>query len=357
MRFNLLFVSILPAFILPFGSSQIHCEAVSQPYERALQDITAAQLIGTDEPAHPVKVQKIHFIDGDGALITYSDSKSIVGSILYKPYENNAFAVEAIYKGNDYFVNPWNNYYLSPFDYVTKTEFYRSVRNTYSLNETANSSYCLPNTVKKEKVRRSLLYPVQNYFSIDLSSHVYMYSATYLSETKILNVPNYMNTMYSHQGCVPTTAAMYFSFIDRESPANGSIVDGYLPLNHTDNTQAVNAFITLLGDNYFQTTNQGTPSSNVASGFTSYLHSRGYSSYQAYNFMAYDEYVSIIRDTGNPVPLTINNHHEVLGIGYRILPTNIGVNNFVTANYVYDNSMQQVTFPMSQVTFYTQIHS
>ena len=33
-----------------------------------------------------------------------------------------------------------------------------------------------------------------------------------MSEVYIKDVPNYMNTMYNHSGCVPTTCAMLFVY-------------------------------------------------------------------------------------------------------------------------------------------------
>lgn len=351
MKFKILsIVLISSSFILNVDDFQNRSFSF---YEKALGQVSASEIIGVSENVYPKELSLVHFKSGNGVLISYTNSKKIVGSILFEP-NGEDYCIAAIYKGNSIPFTLDSNYCLSPFDFVTKEEF-----STSKLQNPLDSPTIYNNTsaIKDSGRARYNQQSTSDFFSVDLSTHLYMYSAYYLSETRILNVPNYMNTMFNHNGCVPTTAAMYFSFLDRECPGENNLIDGTLPLHHTENISAVNSFISLLGNDYFYTTTRGTYNNKIAPGFSNYLKSKGLDSYNAYNFTDFSDYVSIIRDTANPIPITLNINHEVLGIGYKILPTNTGATNYAIANYVYNDSMEEVTFPISNVSFYTEIHS
>ena len=92
--------------------------------------------------------------------------------------------------------------------------------------------------------------PASLYLKIsNISAKQYVYASSYLSELKLLNVSNYMNTQYwyCNMGCVPTTAAMYFAYL--EDNGYGTLTDyRNLPLKHTDNASAVENYINYLGD-------------------------------------------------------------------------------------------------------------
>lgn len=208
------------------------------------------------------------------------------------------------------------------------------------------------------------------YFTIEnISSHLYLYVSTYLQETRITDVPNYLNLQFpetnddgtiTYSGCVPTTAAMYFAYLSNNGYS--SLNDNrYLPLNFYDAESSINSFILYLGNNYFYTTGAGgTSYANKINGFNNYLSVKGFSNYTCHNGVDFSEFYNSVANCGLPVPTTIyTNHtlHSLLGIGVKIY--NANTNNperFIICNYASSTSLSVVNVSVKEVVYYTFIH-
>lgn len=171
-------------------------------------------------------------------------------------------------------------------------------------------------------VYNGIQYNSSNYFAInDLNNKFYKYSSSYLNEASLLNVPNYMNTVYNGNGCAPTSAAIYFAYLED----NGySILANYrdLPVSHTDDKEKVNNFIEYIGDSYFDTDNEGTYRTAVQPGFNKYLDDHKYGEYYCEVNKNYDEYRNSIANFGLPVSISMKHpvhqsNHNLVGIGFR----------------------------------------
>ncbi len=208
------------------------------------------------------------------------------------------------------------------------------------------------------------------YFQIEnIGSHLYSYVSTYLQETRITDAPNYLNLQFpetledgtiSYSGCVPTTAAMYFSYLSHNGYS--SLGDGrYLPINFHDSESTINSFILYLGNNYFYTTGtHGTSYENNINGFNGYLSAKGFSNYTCHNGVDFSEFYNSVANCGLPVPTTIyTNHklHSLLGIGTKVY--NVNTNNperFIICNYASSTSLSVVNVSVKEVVYYTFIH-
>lgn len=190
-----------------------------------------------------------------------------------------------------------------------------------------------------------------------------------MSTAKITDVPNYMNTQYLdsngfHSGCVPSSAAMYLSYIDKACLSASNLIAGALPDSHSDNLPLVNSFIKNLGDNYFYTTSEnGTLVNNIASGYTNYLSDKSFSSYSAYTSTSFSDYYNVINYTANPVHVRRvfyntdgDSYHSMMGVGFQTLTDNTGVNNYVICNCCLDNQMAEITLSTDYVVGYVIIH-
>ncbi len=145
-------------------------------------------------------------------------------------------------------------------------------------------------------------------------------SAQYLT-----NCPTYYNYSYGpvDNGCAPTSATMLVSFYDRYSNMT-NLIDGLLPLEHSDNKKAVDKVIVEMAKYMKTNTKSGTTRANQVSGLTNYLADKGYSNYRAYYLTTFNEYAEVINSKHNPAMLSIKcieddgtdaGGHSVLGIG------------------------------------------
>lgn len=199
------------------------------------------------------------------------------------------------------------------------------------------------------------------YFSIsNVSNYLYTYSATYINETKLTNVPNYKNTLFFGfsstipNGCTPTTASMYFAYLEDNGYSNFTCGRN-LPVNYYDNVQSINEFIEFLGNNYFSTGGGGTPWNNIRPGYRNYVHNRGYTDFNVSIEKNYNEFYNSIVNCALPVPLSMSltpnngNDHDVLGIGVKNLITSNGTEKFIIANYGQLNRADKVAFAVDYV--------
>lgn len=183
------------------------------------------------------------------------------------------------------------------------------------------------------------------YFSIpNVSSHLSTYSTTYMNETKITNVPNYKNTLFfgtgvtNPNGCTPTTAAMYYSYLEDNGYSNFTCGRN-LPINYYDNVQSINEFIEFLGNNYFFTGINGSPWAKIRPGYKNYVHSRGHTDFNVSIEKNYNEFYNSVINCAMPVPVSISmtksdaHNHDVLGIGIRNYITSTGTEKFIITNY------------------------
>lgn len=290
------------------------------------------------ENASISNITKIYFESyNEGYFIEFEKDGKPLESILVKKTESE-FEVYAIYESGIVPFDDEERYCLSPFEFSTSLPEYEPILTTSAVIDYSYSGISFSDNVT----------PTSSYLKInDVSSHQYIYSSSYLSEVKLLNVPNYMNTQYCHKGCTPTTAAMYFAYL--EDNGYGILTDyRYLPIKHTDDVDKVNNYIRYLGDSYFDTScSDGTYRTKIPSAYNLYFSTHGYPSIYTNVSKNYNEYTNSIYNCALPVPMSIftdNIGHSVLGIGYRQVSSNTGMSYFLTANYVYNDVMSEVTF-------------
>lgn len=140
----------------------------------------------------------------------------------------------------------------------------------------------------------------------------------------LTDCPSYYNYSYGpvEQGCAPTSATMLISFYDRYSNMT-NLIDGLLPLEHSDNKKAVDKVIVEMAK-YMKTDSvSGTSYLNEVKGLTQYLSDKGYGKYGASLLINFTEYATFINTKHNPAMLSIeciksngkSVGHSVLGIG------------------------------------------
>lgn len=160
------------------------------------------------------------------------------------------------------------------------------------------------------------------------------YSGSFSNEQKITGCPAYFNpTSYM---CTPTAFAMLTSFYDRYSYLS-NLYWGLLPLNHDEDTTAVDNFIKMLADDYFMTTSEdGTLYANVIDGINKYFDDRGHGNYQCFKLNSFDLYSTFINTYRQPLVVSISiagnkkYGHSILGIGRA---SNINGEKFIVSHY------------------------
>lgn len=286
------------------------------------------------------KESKVDFVSGTGTLSKYYVEDKLVGSILTKEGE-----IKAIYYDNYLpFVGNVDDYIcVKPFKFVLKDEFINEEENEIEIY--SNNTFNLSG---------------KSFFEIKNKDNlIYTYSSTYLSEVKLKDVPNYMNTQFynssknNYYGCTPTTAVMYFSYIDRNGVNCQNLIEGVLPISHNNDKKAVDNFIYNLGINYFETTINGTYWSMIPKGYTNYLKARGFGDYKAYKWSSseirFDNIANILKETGNPIDVDLAKDHSVLAVGTRSLFNGEKNNNLITVHDVQPNSMSVASYSMSAI--------
>lgn len=269
--------------------------------------ITPAEFFNSSEELKVSSQKRIYFDNGIGYFISYKNKdNNVIGSILFEPI-NNRWEINSAYNG-DYV--PFENdqiYYVSPNKFVSlkdKINYQNVIYDDSNFGVTYESSVVAPGRYLHLKD--------------SVSSHLQSYSSSYLQESKILNIPNYMNTRFRNKGCSVTTAAMYFAYF--EDNGFDIINDKHyknLPLKHTDDEWKVNYYIDYLGDNYFNTSyDYGTLPKNIVIGYNTYLGDNNLSNYTAHISKNYNEFKNAIDSIANPVHISLN-EHSVLGIGYK----------------------------------------
>ncbi len=163
---------------------------------------------------------------------------------------------------------------------------------------------------------------------------------SYSSSQYLTSCPFYYNYSYGpvKNGCAPTTGAMLISFYDRYSSMT-NLVNGLLPLEHSDNKEAVDSLIIEVADYMKTDTTNGATLSNEMSGLNQYFSDAGYSNYRAYYLDTFAEYVSFINTKKSPCFLRVktenNVGHAVLGIGVANLRYS---GNFMITHYDWKTS-------------------
>lgn len=314
--------------------------------------LTSSQLFNYDGLSKATSQNKIFFDNGIGYFITYQkENNEKLGSILFAPNDNkNGWMIKNIYEG-DYVPFKDNECFFISSDVFVN--FKDKINTTLNINEYDYRGFTYGTTIDYNRY-----FPVTN----SVTSHLYCYDASYLQETRILNVPNYMNTQFNHKGCSPTAAAMYFSYLEDNNLniINNSLYKN-LPLKHTDNYTKVDGFINHLGVNYFDTSKEsGTPLGIFKSAYDDYLDSTVYSNYELFTYNNYNEYKNSIRNAANPVHISLDlgySYHSVLGIGYKeIHQSNGEITRFVIGNAVSNDQTIVKYYPENEVVAFRSIH-
>ena len=285
-----------------------------------------------------------------GFLTTFYTQNKLLGSVLFNSSVSIA-NIQAVYKG------------MNETDLI---HLYQGNKNESLTNEEQSIDSIVQSTYSvstNSKAKSIVPTDSSSYFSVNKTYYFEREVNHYTEYSKIRHVPNYMNTMFNHKGCVPTTAAMYFSFLGNSSYDRKNILEEPLPLSHTEDEEAVNRFITLLGENYFKTTSlRGTFEEYIAPGYTYYLNEHGYHNYETTMTRNLTAYQEVITKTANPVPLSANPcdiwkaFHSILGIGYRRLPTTSGIKELIIVNAAYEDKMEEIEVDASYIDQYFFIH-
>lgn len=294
--------------------------------------------LSNDSHYEIIDIDNVYFYDNNGYYITLKNNDNYIKNLLIKDNFTN-YEVIAVYENN--FVEDIDEtpYYISAIEFSSypTEDFYNSKTTNKILKTSQNDTYSF--------------FEIENY-----TNNLYIYGASFMSEVYIKDVPNYMNTMYNHYGCVPTTCAMLFAYLED----NGySDITGYrnLPVNHTDNITLVNNYIKYLGDTYFETTNSGTLIIKIPTYYNLALDGVGYGEYYCKVTNNFAEYANAIYYYANPVPLLIyGGAHSVLGIGYTSITNSPNKNeNFVKVNFVADDEMAVATINAREIYQYEMI--
>lgn len=285
---------------------------------------------------HLFDAYSIRFADDAGYYLEFMNKQEAIGSILVKGDLLNQYSVQAIYEPGFKPFKDNERFCVNPFEFKTFEE-------ASFMSLTIDYSY-LGVTYSNNIINKS------NYLGIsDIGSKVYTYASSYLNESKIQDVPNYMNTQFNNNGCSPTTAAMYFAYLEDNGYAQ---LAGYrnLPLKHTSDRSKVDSFIKYVGG-FFGTNNNGTDRNNIPSGYISYFETNGIKNIKSDISKNYMDFDNSIRHCALPVHVSIggDTNHSVLGIGRKEVLTNQGANRFIIANFAYNNSMSEVSFTVDIV--------
>ena len=306
--------------------------------------LTSNEILNCNDKLKISYKENIYFDYGEGYFISYSNyNDEIIGSILFEP-TSDGWKINSIYNGSYIPFNQNEKYYV-------KGEFltFNEKSNSINLIDSSNYGVTYGNTINKSL-----------YFPMTISnSDYYFYGSSYLNETKILNVPSYMNTQFNNNGCVPTTFAMYLAFLE-DNGYNVITKSEYsnLPIKHTDNRTKVDNFIYYLGNKYFATGKYGVSAkkSIISPACDFYLDDAGFGEFKTYSSNNYNEYVNAIYYAKNPVHIGFASH-SALGIGYReIKQSNGEITRFVLANQAANDSMIEYYTNVDEVETFYFIH-
>lgn len=317
----------------------------------SIKEVKSYLSIRDDQDIKLSSRKKVFFDEKMGYFQSYSNEKDeIIGSLLIRN-EGRTNYVEAYYYGD---FQPFDDedelvYCASPLDFFDSKkeakEFEKSLNNELNPNLVSSSYSLYDNHSDASK-----------YFKIDLDRFLKKEAGSTYYEGILKEVPNYMNTMYNHKGCSPTTAAMYFAFIDRASDEARNLFVPDMPLSHTQDMNRVNNLIKEIGDKYFFTTSSnGTYTNVIASQTAKFLNDRRLYDYKGFVTNQYDDFFYAINYAGNPCHLSIPGH-SMLGIGTKDIwgsPTNP---KWVTCQAVYNDTMATVGVPATKIVEYYLIH-
>lgn len=293
------------------------------------------------------RTQTIHFANGDGYWQSFSSNGKTVGSLLFQP-SDSGYSLLSSYTGDFCPVEEGKDYCLSPLDFVARDEFEKSIAKSNAQIASAASSTSLTDNTDP-----SSYFDVTSGGSVD--SRLYQYTSSEFNEAKIKDVPQYLNQLYGSEGCVPTSAAMYFAYLE-DIPEYSNIADHRdLPLDYYDDKAKVDSFIQYLGNNYFDT-KDGTYPEKVVPGLDDYLTDHGYGSYKANQSSYSSEFQNAIVNAANPALILLQDtwgqvKHCVLGIGFKMIQGNGAYDEatdfYVISHYAHASNESEVTFRFS----------
>ena len=312
----------------------------------SIQNNLSKYIIGGEE-SNISGIYEVFFANNEqGYFVTFDDlSGNSLESVLVRG-EFYDYSIVAIYPEDCNPIGENNRYYKDALTFVSTP-----IVNTYNSALVGTADYTTGVTFGSTTSPSNYL-PISN-----VSDHLYTYTSSYLNEVRILNVPNYMNTQFSNSGCSPTTAAMYFAYLED----NGyPIFTTYqnLPIMHTENTSMVNTFIYNLGNNYFNKSPiYGTSRLQIPVAYETYFNTCGYNQYDVTVSNNYNEFYNSIANCALPVhvSLTINEgtsneyYHSVLGIGIRDIFDGTSTDRFIVTNYASNNTMDVVSVSLDEI--------
>lgn len=309
--------------------------------------------IENGENAYISDIKKIYFLDNSiGYLVEFKNNNKSLEQLVIS-IENEKPVVNFILNNKELSqnYNPYNEY----FSFTQ----YKNENTQPLTTEFEGIIFTSLGVIYENDVINPAMYiPIEN-----KHENIYTYSSTYLSENKLINVPNYIN-QYSGYGCSPTTAAMYFVYLQNNGYPELTDYKN-LPVNYSDDLDKVNDYIRYIGDNYFYTRDyEGTYITNIYNGYNKYLEDRDFEEYRCYITKNYNEYYNSIVNVGLPVHVSLNldglitggRNHDVLGIGNREVTSDKGVERFLLCNKVANNEATEFYITVDKVRQFYIIH-
>lgn len=301
--------------------------------------------ISNNSDAYVYDYEIIHFYNDKGYFLKFKNDNENLESLLFKGNINN-YKVLAIYNSNFIPIENNKNYCIDPTYFVDKTTFYNN------LNIVSNDDFTELG-VTYEKTIDSSRYLKINSIEEKVNENLTLDSSQY----DINGVPNYINSLYNHEGCAPTSAAMYFAYLSNNGYEN--MTDNIIyPLKHNDNKILVEKLIKKIGDNYFNTKVHGvdsdmggTNSEDIIKGYTKYYFDYGYDNYTCHQSKNFNELMNSIENCAIPVhtSIKVSRGHSLITYGYKRVTNGGSTSGFIMTNYADDSISTTVNFSVDYV--------
>lgn len=306
-----------------------------------------------NEEIHIYSYNEIQFFDESGYFFQFKDNDEIKESILIKGTLDN-FNIEAICNANEIPFNEGNYFCVNPFKFINENEAINcnSLVDQYHYDD-FNVSY------ESIKIDSSKYIRINNY-----ANNIEVITGNGFKEINVKNVPNYYNTQFNGNGCVPTSFAMYLAYL--EDNGYQDIALNYdLPINHLNDKNKVDRFIKYLGDNYFYTNNMtGTNYKNIVDGINNYLISNNMGQYYCEIGKNYFDVTNAIENATTPIIMNypifknnkFSNNHAVLIFGYREVDELSYIDRYLHVNAVESTSITSAYLPITRIRQFYFIH-
>lgn len=175
---------------------------------------------------------------------------------------------------------------------------------------------------------------IEHYLLPTVPDSLYVTSSdSFVSMQKIEGTPHYYNEPYGvvENGCAPTSAAMLLSFYDRYTSMT-NLIDGVLPLDHSENKTLVDQYIVELAELMNTDSIRGTSLAELTLALDDVFDSKNYNFGGILSY-SYSDYSKCINTYHNPALVTLMVSSEMTG---GLMHTTLGIG---TENVRYVGNM------------------